>query len=143
MRNTIDTLLALTEPITESGCWIFNGHLDTEGYARVKMMYKDVRVHRVFYEHFIGPIPIGLVPDHLCRIRCCVNPWHLEIVTDRINCLRGNNPMGKNARKTHCLRGHPLAGENMYIDKAGARVCRACRREGDKRRWHEKKVING
>lgn len=124
MKHSIHTLLALTEPITESGCWIFHGHLNADGYARVHMGGRHVKVHRVFYEHFIGPIMPKLVPDHLCRIRCCVNPWHLEIVTDQVNTLRGEGPTAKLARKNLCKNGHPF--DRMQKPGADRPLVRAC-----------------
>lgn len=127
--HTIESLLALTEPITESGCWIFHGPLSEMGYARITINYKPIRVHRLMYEHFIGAIPEGLVPDHLCRVRCCVNPWHIEPVTSRINTLRGDGPSARQAQQTHCKRGHEFIPENTYVKRDGARNCRICLRE--------------
>lgn len=72
-------------------------------------------------------IPDGLVVDHLCRTTLCVNPAHLEPVTNRENCLRGIGHTAVNARKTHCHRGHPLSEGNVYQRKGG-RECLACRR---------------
>lgn len=133
--NTIDSLFALCEQVTESGCWIFMGPVTDEGYARVSMNWKLVKVHRVFYEHFIGPIQEGLVPDHLCRVRCCVNPWHLDIVTQAVNLLRGTSLQAINALKTHCIRGHALVADNLYVTRDGKhRQCRICHRLRDQNR---------
>ncbi len=77
------------ERVTESGCWIWVGSLLHDGYARVRIGAKKVLVHRFTYESFCGPIPQGLEIDHLCRVRCCVNPHHLEPVTHLENVLRG------------------------------------------------------
>lgn len=74
-----------------------------------------------------GPIPEGLVIDHLCRNRGCVNPDHLEAVTQRENILRGEGLAAANARKTHCPKGHPYSGENLYVvPSSGRRQCRIC-----------------
>jgi hypothetical protein len=78
--------------VDESGCWIFTGALSTSGYGRVGRGARAeglAQTHRVTYEHLVGPIPEGLDIDHLCRVRACCNPAHLEPVTRRENCLRG------------------------------------------------------
>jgi hypothetical protein len=82
--------------------------------------------HRLFYEQLVGPIPDGLQLDHLCRVRHCVNPDHLEPVTQTANVLRGIGPTAVNAGKTHCVHGHPFTPDNTYINKQGNRHCRAC-----------------
>lgn len=91
-----------------------------------------VGAHRVVYEELVGPIPDGLMLDHLCRVRHCVNPEHLEPVTNRENVLRGEGHSAKAARATHCLKGHPYAGENLRILSNGWRRCRACHRERER-----------
>lgn len=82
---------------------------------------------------FVGPIPDGLVIDHLCRNPQCVNPMHLEPVTPEENTRRGIG--GWNTRaKTHCPQGHPYSGANLYINPtSGARVCRTCNNEKARR----------
>ena len=83
--------------------------------------------HRLAYELEIGPIPAGLEIDHLCRVRNCVNPAHLEPVTHAENIRRGTGPLAENARKTECVHGHPLEGANLYVRPGdGHRQCRAC-----------------
>lgn len=83
----------------------------------------QIRAHRFSYNLLVGHIPDGLVIDHLCRVRCCVNPDHLEPVTSIENTHRGEHP---NYIKTRCKRGHSFVGENFYIDRRGYRVCRLC-----------------
>lgn len=90
---------------------------------------RTVRTHRFAYELLAGPVPAGLVLDHLCRNRACCNPAHLEPVTNRENILRGEGFPGLRARQTHCKHGHELSGDNLRIDR-GCRDCWACRREG-------------
>jgi hypothetical protein len=86
------------------------------------------QAHRVAYELTVGPIPAGMTLDHLCRNKGCVNPHHLEPVTNRENILRGDGETARNARKTHCKRGHEFTTENTYIvPSSGGRVCRTCR----------------
>ena len=85
--------------------------------------------HRFAYETFVGPIPEGLTIDHLCRIRHCVNPEHLEAVTDRVNILRGEGISAQHARATHCPQGHPYDLINTYVAPDGDRDCRDCRRQ--------------
>lgn len=108
-------------------CWLWTGHLVTDGYGSIYIDGKSRRVHRVAYEWLIGPIPEGLVLDHLCRVRRCVNPDHLEPVTDRVNILRGTAPTAVNALKIRCTRGHELTPENTYMPPSGRyRACLTC-----------------
>lgn len=125
-RSTIEKLLRDHVAITET-CWIWTGALKENGYGQVRWFGKNKRAHKLFYECFKDPVPDGLVLDHICRVRRCVNPDHLEPVTPKVNSERGYWAM-----KTHCIRGHELAGENLYKSPDGARHCRACRsiREG-------------
>ncbi len=100
---------------------------------------KKVYAHRWSYEQKFGPIPEGMHLDHLCRNTICVNPDHLEPVTCAENVLRGESYPARNARKTECMRGHPLSGENLYINpSSGYRHCRECARVADRRRERRK-----
>ena len=85
----IDQVLSKVEIITESGCWIYMGELNRNGYGTVRKAGKRKMVHRLLFEHFVGPIPDAHVLDHGCRVRCCCNPYHMEPVTVRENTLRG------------------------------------------------------
>lgn len=99
------------------------------GYVRVKVggSRLAVHAHRLAYEAVKGPIPAGLQIDHLCRVRNCVNPDHLEAVTQQENVRRGR--VGENTRsKTHCPQGHPYDEANTYRNPAGSRNCRTCHR---------------
>lgn len=110
-------------------CWEWVGVRDKDGYGSVQLKSISTnRAHRVFYILFVGDIPPGLVLDHLCRLTSCVNPAHVEPVTNTVNILRGNGAAAINARKTHCIHGHALAGDNLQINK-GKRACRICGRE--------------
>jgi hypothetical protein len=118
------------------GCWLWRGYVKSgDGYGRftVDKTKRDL-AHRVAYElstgKTIGPRPMTI--DHLCRNQICVNPKHLEVVTNKENILRGFAPSAMNARKTHCIRGHRLDGENLIIyivPKTGKRHrrCRICK----------------
>jgi hypothetical protein len=94
----------------------------------------------VAYELAIGPIPEGLTIDHLCRNRGCVNPAHLEAVTNRTNLLRGDGIAALNARKTHCKRGHEFTPENTYVWREGTRACRACHTAQEQARRQKKEA---
>lgn len=126
-------LLAFIEshcmPIPECGCWIWMRRLNDGGYGCLNRGGEDTLVHRITFKIRRGPIPEGKDLDHLCRVRSCCNPNHLEPVTRRVNLLRGMAPAAHNARKTHCSKGHPLAGENLDPSslKLGRRRCLACR----------------
>lgn len=119
------------------GCWLWTGGKNPNGYGRVfdKGAGALRQAHRLVYERLVGPIPEGLQLDHLCRVRNCVNPEHLEPVTARENTIRGDTGPGRNARKTHCMRGHEFTPENTRIRPNGSRMCRTCRAL---RRRHER-----
>lgn len=118
-----------------NGCWSWAGHVATgTGYAYASTVGFHGPAHRLSYQIFIGPIPDGLHLDHLCRIRSCVNPQHVEPVTPAENVLRGVGITATNAHKTHCLRGHPFLGDNLLRRPDGSRGCRICKNNsGDKR----------
>ena len=126
-RKRIEKFESLYSPEPNSGCWLWHGSGDELGYGRFWDGKRDVQAHRWAYEHFVGPIPDGLVIDHLCRVPACVNPDHLEPVTQRVNLLRGLAPTAINARKTYCSRGHALVGKNLIRRKGGQRGCRTCK----------------
>lgn len=117
----------ITEAGPQSPYWEWEGARFTAGYGAIQVEGKTRRAHRIVYETVRGPIPDGLVLDHLCRNRICVNPWHLEPVTLVENILRGESPMAGNAKKTHCIHGHEFTAENTHIYN-NARICLACRR---------------
>ena len=99
------------------------------GYGELRVGHLTVYAHRLAFESLVDPVPKGLHIDHLCRVRCCVNPAHMEPVTPGENVRRGE-AMEKFRRWaasiTHCPRGHEYNDANTYIDKKGSRCCRAC-----------------
>ncbi len=112
--------------VDKSGCWLWSGAKIPEGYGQFWNGTKVVRAHRWSYEHYREKIPSHLELDHLCRISSCVNPDHLEAVTHQENILRGDAPAAKQARRSHCIYGHPLSGTNVYNTRAGRRQCKVC-----------------
>ena len=113
-------------------CWEWLAYRQRNGYGKFGRGGRGsmTTAHRVAYELTFGPIPDGLNIDHLCRNRGCVNPSHLEAVSQRVNLLRGET----NSAKTHCVNGHEFTPENTKIESNGARRCLTCRREIDRRR---------
>ena len=115
-------------------CWNWTASKWSNGYG---MFWgedqKLTPAHRFGYELAHGPIPEGLVIDHLCRNTLCVNPDHLEAVTERENILRGTGASAKHARATHCIHGHEFTPENTYVYPSGRRKCRACKRALDRK----------
>lgn len=114
-------------------CWLFTGAL-AGGYGRFYLAGGLVPAHRYAYELLVGPIPEGLQLDHLCRVRNCVNPGHLEPVTQRENLLRGTGPSARHARAAQCPQGHPYDAANTYTAPNGHRHCRTCRAAVNRRR---------
>lgn len=116
------------EKVTESGCWIWTGEILRNGYGRVSHRGLRWLAHRASYTLYVGHIPAGLTIDHLCKVKSCINPSHLEPVTHRENVLRSTGVAAVNAAKTHCIRGHALVDGNLYIQgtEGRARMCRQC-----------------
>lgn len=106
-------------------CWIWPGRPNADGYGTIKVDGAYVRAHRWVWQRLRGPIPEGLDLDHVCRVRNCVNPDHLEPVTRRENTRRGISVPAINGRRTHCKWGHPFDEENTKRD-GRRRSCRAC-----------------
>jgi hypothetical protein len=117
-------------------CWLWQGGR-SRGYGALNVGKPSGRpiietAHRIVYElHHREPIPPELTVDHLCRVRHCVNPRHLELVSRGENVLRGVAPSAQHARATHCIAGHPFDPANTYRTPRGIRMCRTCKRRRD------------
>lgn len=119
--------------VKSKGCWEWTGSGTPKGYGVFAYGGRQGYAHRFSYETFGGPISEGLQIDHLCRNPGCVNPQHLDAVTPRVNTLRGISPSAKQAAQTHCKRGHPLNGANLYLWNR-QRHCRTCRADRTRQR---------
>jgi hypothetical protein len=140
MSKTLSQRFWAKVHITPS-CWLWTGSRNPSGYGILRTTRADGRwttvgAHRVAYELMVDPIREGLEIDHLCRVRHCVNPAHLEAVSRQENMARGER-----ANRTHCKRGHPLSGDNLYITgrETIQRQCRTCRRLLQQRYQERKK----
>lgn len=117
-------------------CWLWLGSLSRQGYGRITVNKHYTSAHRISYETFVGSVPSGLEIDHLCRVRHCVNPKHLEAVSHTVNMRRSIEATGMIAGKRAggqelgglCSRGHLLDEENTYLHR-GILCCLTCARE--------------
>jgi HNH endonuclease len=126
----------------DDGCWAWLGAFDAYGYSRYYRLSDrhPTAGHRVAYELAVGPIPVGLTIDHLCRNTGCVNPAHMEPVTCRENVLRGTGPSALAAKREACVNGHAFDDLNTRRepDRYGSRrTCRVCGRIKSKR-WRDR-----
>lgn len=119
------------------GCWIWTASVSTFGYALLWVDGKSRRAHRVAYEYFVGPVPVDLELDHLCRNRRCVNPAHLEPVTRAENTRRSDVALGIRSAATHCKYGHEFTPENTASRRqCNGSVGRRCRKCWNRSRRH-------
>lgn len=120
------------------GCWLWTGSASNGyGYIRRGGGTGNIRAHRAAYELLVGPVPDGMELDHLCGVKQCVNPAHLEPTTHQQNMKRSKLGAISRARqlaKTHCPYGHPYDEANTYITPKGDRHCRTCDRERQRAR---------
>jgi hypothetical protein len=143
-----DNFWSKADRLEEYGdCLIWMPERKTVTYGQYWKGDRMVLAHRFAYMLIVGEIPKGLCIDHLCRTPACVNPEHLEAVTERENILRGVSAPAKNAKKTHCKRGHEFNEINTY-KVPGGRACRTCMNActtawREKKRHHLKSLIEG
>lgn len=122
-----------------SGHWFWTGHINTQtGYGMVNIAGRPTGAHRALWELFHGPISSGHEPDHVCRVRHCVNVTdlaHIEVVTQAENKRRAHaaNP------KTHCKRGHAFDEANTIHRPRGGRTCRSCKNAATRAAYHLEK----
>ncbi|MEU6397826.1 HNH endonuclease signature motif containing protein [Streptomyces cinnamoneus] len=121
-------------------CWLWTGAINRGGYGAISKGRREgaAIVHRVVWELLVGPIPNGADLDHLCRVRACCNPDHLEPVTRVTNVARGSRRAGA-PRRTHCKRGHAFTPENSIPNGPNGRSCRICTNEANRRYRARKK----
>jgi hypothetical protein len=121
-------------------CWIFDTVSRAEGYGSFSLKSKQIGAHRFAYIITHGSIPKGAHIDHLCRVRACVNPDHLQAVSQKLNMARGQGASAQNALKARCKRGHVFDEANTLLTGEGLyRRCRACKRDYEAQ-LHQQKV---
>jgi hypothetical protein len=140
--SVVNRIMNRVQMIPEArGCWLWEGFETADGYGRVMYDGKSRFVHRVMYEAVRGAIPEGLVIDHLCRMRSCCNPDHLEVVTRLVNNQRGIYPPARYSLRDECSRGHRYAESGYYTKRVYSkrkgsvvewRICKVC--HNDRRR---------
>jgi len=126
--------LALRTAIDQqTGCHVWTGARKSAGYGQIQIGGKSMLAHRVSYAMHHGPIPAGLEIDHLCRNPSCINPDHLEAVTQVENRRRCTN-----VQRTVCRHGHEMTADNTSF-VAGRRLCRECNRIRSRESYHRAK----
>ena len=129
-------------PEPNSGCWLWDGYISESGYGRFSPKWKmaPFYAHRYSYEIYKGPIPAGMTIDHLCRVRCCVNPDHLEPVSYAENIRRGLL-VELRAPRTHCKVGHELKDGDFYWRRSH-KICLVCDRARNKLKYQRKRAVD-
>jgi len=126
----------------KTGCWLWTAYVASNGYGKISFKSQARYAHRVSYQIKCGKIPEGLQLDHLCRVRHCVNPAHLEAVTGQVNIARGQT--GWNMKmKTHCPQGHAYSVDNIYFvpNKLTCRICKKCKNRHTREYYYKSKAL--
>lgn len=132
LDRIMERVVASDTPFMGQPCWIYTGSRDN-GYGRLSVgsttddTFRREYAHRITYTHTFGAIPEGMHIDHLCRVRSCCNPAHLEVVTQRENLARGLGIGARNAAKTHCPQGHEYTPDNTILARVKSGTGRRCR----------------
>jgi hypothetical protein len=129
-RSAVDRFMDFVSPEPNTGCWLWAGAVQRDGYGRFTVEKRLWMAHRWAYEMWAGPILAGLQLDHTCATPGCVNPKHLRTCTAKENMLAPHtaHPARLNSEKTHCKHGHELTPKNTYhYPHKNSRGCRICR----------------
>ncbi len=133
----------LNQIIKVNECILWSGKVNNMGYGQFSLDGVFVLAHRYSYEQAKGSIPEGLVLDHLCSNPRCVNPDHLEAITQADNLRRGRGFAGTNFKKTACPNGHTYTDETTLLSKKGWRECLICRQERERKRVRTRRIDHG
>lgn len=127
MTESIREYIERNVVVDANRCWLWQKARDYDGYGQGWIRGTSRKAHRLAYEEWRGEVPAGLQLDHLCRVRHCVNPDHLEPVTNIENIRRGL--LGRRWQTDRCIRGHLYIPENTFINTKGSPGCRPCTRQ--------------
>jgi hypothetical protein len=128
VNKEINRFFRKVDIVAGSECLVWTGEINN-GYGRFLLRGKRVRAHRFIWEHSEGKIQDGMLMDHLCRNRACVNTLHLRVVTPKVNVTENSNSLQAfNKNKTHCINGHPFSAGNTLKRRVDGRLCRECNR---------------